>query len=50
MTDFCSRSFELVKLGVTMFLMAGLLIIGLIANLLVRPVDSKYHTSESPKT
>jgi MFS family permease len=27
----------------TMFLMAGLLVIGLIANLLVRPVDPKYH-------
>ena len=33
----------------TMFLMAGLLIIGLIANLLVRPVDPKYHVTASPK-
>jgi len=33
----------------TMFLMAGLLIIGLIANLLVRPVDPEYHVTESPK-
>ena len=33
----------------TMFLMAGLLIIGLIANLLVRPVDPKCHVTESPK-
>lgn len=32
----------------TMFLMAGLLMIGLIANLLVRPVDPKYHVAESP--
>jgi MFS family permease len=34
----------------TMFLMAGLLMIGLIANLLLRPVDSKYHVTTSPKT
>jgi MFS family permease len=34
----------------TMFLMAGLLGIGLIANLLVRPVNPKYHLTESPKT
>ena len=33
----------------TMFLMAGLLGIGLIANLLVRPVDPKYHVAETPK-
>ena len=33
----------------TMFLMAGLLMIGLIANLLVQPVHPKYHRSESPK-
>ena len=33
----------------TMFLMAGLLIVGLIANLLVRPVHPKYHRVESPK-
>ena len=33
----------------TMFIMAGLLVIGLIANLLVRPVDPKYHLAESPK-
>jgi len=33
----------------TMFLMAGLLGIGLIANLLVRPVHPKYHLVESPK-
>ena len=32
----------------TMFLMAGLLMIGLIANLLVRPVDPRYHLAESP--
>ncbi len=31
----------------TMFLMAGLLLVGLIANLLVRPVDSKYHVRKS---
>ena len=31
----------------TMYLMAGLLMIGLIANLLVRPVHSKYHRVES---
>jgi MFS family permease len=33
----------------TMFLMAGLLIIGLVANMLVRPVDPKYHVTESFK-
>jgi len=33
----------------TMYLMAGLLIVGLVANLLVRPVDPKYHFTESPK-
>jgi hypothetical protein len=33
----------------TMFLMSGLLIIGLIANLFVRPVDPKYHVTESSK-
>ncbi|MDB6120433.1 MAG: nitrate/nitrite transporter [Verrucomicrobiaceae bacterium] len=27
----------------TLYLMAGLLLVGLVANLLVRPVDSKYH-------
>src|SRR4029079_4228576 len=27
----------------TMYLMAGLLVIGLFANLLVRPVDAKFH-------
>jgi len=27
----------------TMYLMAGLLVIGLICNLLVRPVDPRYH-------
>lgn len=34
----------------TMFLMAGLLMIGLIANLLVRPVHSKHHRIESSKS
>jgi MFS family permease len=33
----------------TMLLMAGLLMIGLIANLLVRPVDPKYHVTASLK-
>jgi MFS family permease len=33
----------------TMYLMAGLLLLGLIANLLVRPVDAKFHVAESPK-
>jgi MFS family permease len=32
----------------TMYVMAGLLIIGLIANLLVRPVHPKFHRVESP--
>lgn len=32
----------------TFYLMCGLLGIGLIANLLVRPVDSKYHVKEKP--
>ncbi|MDZ4687822.1 MAG: OFA family MFS transporter, partial [Planctomycetaceae bacterium] len=33
----------------TMFLMAGLLMIGLVANLLVRPVDPKHHVAETPR-
>jgi len=33
----------------TMYLMAGLLVIGLVANLLVQPVDAKYRITESPK-
>jgi MFS family permease len=33
--------------GSTMYLMAGLLMIGLIANLLVRPVDQKHHLTAS---
>jgi hypothetical protein len=33
----------------TMFLMAGLLIVGCIANLLMRPVDPKFHVAELPK-
>lgn len=33
----------------TMFLMAGLLMVGLIANLRVRPVDPKYHRIGSSK-
>ncbi len=33
----------------TMYLMAGLLMVGLVANLLVRPVDAKYHRNESLK-
>ena len=31
------------------YLMVGLLAVGLIANLLVRPVDPKYHVAEAPK-
>ncbi|MBX7210538.1 MAG: OFA family MFS transporter [Verrucomicrobiaceae bacterium] len=31
------------------YLMVGLLAVGLIANLLVRPVDPKYHVAEKPK-
>jgi MFS family permease len=34
--------------SVTMHVMAGLLVIGFIANLLVRPVDPKYHYQEKP--
>ena len=34
----------------TMFLMAGLLMIGVIANLFVRPVDPKYHRPQIPKS
>jgi MFS family permease len=45
------REYQIEELGkppaevysLTMYLMAGLLLIGLIANLLVRPVNSKYH-------
>ena len=32
----------------TMYLMAGLLLVGLVANLLVRPVDPKFHMAEKP--
>ncbi len=32
--------------SLTMYLMAGLLLIGLISNLLVKPVDSKYHCKD----
>jgi hypothetical protein len=32
----------------TFYLMCGLLGIGLIANLLVRPVDPKYHVKDTP--
>jgi MFS family permease len=32
----------------TMYVMAGLLIVGLIANLLVRPVHPRFHRVESP--
>ncbi|MCE9578892.1 MAG: OFA family MFS transporter [Deltaproteobacteria bacterium] len=35
--------------GFTMYLMAGLLMIGLICNLLVRPVDPKHHLATTPK-
>lgn len=34
----------------TFYLMVGLLMIGLIANLLVRPVDAKYHVKEENKS
>ena len=33
----------------TMYIMAGLLMVGLIANLLVRQVDPKYHITTTPK-
>ena len=36
--------------NVTMYLMAGLLMIGLMANLLVKPVDPKYNHAESART
>jgi hypothetical protein len=29
--------------GFTMYLMAGLLVIGFIANLMMKPVDAKFH-------
>jgi hypothetical protein len=32
---------------VTMYLMAGLLVLGFIANLAVRPVPERYHISEA---
>ena len=32
----------------TMYLMAGFLLIGLCCNLLVRPVDPQFHHPESP--
>lgn len=34
----------------TFYLMVGLLLVGLIANLLVRPVDPKYHVKDEAKT
>ena len=34
----------------TMYLMAGLLLVGLVANLLVRPVDPKFHVAEETKS
>ena len=33
--------------GITMYIMAGLLLIGLVCNLLVRPVSEKHHAGES---
>ncbi len=33
----------------TMFVMAGLLVVGLVANLLIRSVDPKHHFTEVPK-
>jgi hypothetical protein len=32
----------------TLYLMCGLLLIGLIANLLVRPVDPRHHLATQP--
>jgi MFS family permease len=34
----------------TMYIMSGLLMIGLVANLVVRPVDPKYHLHEASET
>lgn len=34
----------------TLYIMAGLLVVGLICDLIVRPVDSKHHDLESPVT
>jgi MFS family permease len=34
----------------TLYIMAGLLLLGLICDLMVRPVDAKYHDPESPVT
>jgi MFS family permease len=34
----------------TLYIMAGLLVVGLICDLMVRPVDAKYHELESPVT
>jgi hypothetical protein len=31
--------------SVTMYVMAGLLMVGFVANLFVRPVDARYHTT-----
>lgn len=33
--------------NITLYILAGLLVMGLICNLLIRPVDSKYHMSEA---
>ncbi len=34
----------------TLYIMAGLLVVGLICDLMVRPVDAKYHDPDSPVT
>ena len=34
--------------SVTMYVMAGLLVVGFIANLLIKPVDPKYYYKENP--
>ena len=34
----------------TLYIMAGLLVVGLICDLMVKPVDSKYHDADSPIT
>jgi hypothetical protein len=38
------------KYNFTMYLMAGLLLIGAVCYLMVKPVDAKYHDADGPVT
>jgi hypothetical protein len=36
--------------NITMFIMAGLLVVGFVCNLFIKPVDSKYHMESEEET